>query len=89
MYAWKFDSYVNAMSPYSSRAETTLNVWKLITCPALLIGGEESNAPDIEKDEKLQVFRNAQVRTTPNAGRHVHHDQLEYVLQVIREFLGL
>lgn len=89
MYAWKFDSYVNAMSPYPSRAETTLNVWNLITCPALLIGGEDSNAPDVEKDERLQAFRNAQARTIPNAGHHVHHDQLEYLLQVIREFLGL
>ena len=89
MYAWKFDSYVDAMSPYPSRAETTLNVWNLITCPALLIGGEDSNAPDVEKDERLQAFRNAQARTIPNAGHHVHHDQLEYLLQVIREFLGL
>ena len=88
MYAWKFDSYVNAMSPYPSRAETTVNVWSLITCPALLIGGGDSKAPDVEKDGRLQAFRNAQARTIPNAGHHVHHDQLEYLLQVVREFLG-
>ena len=66
-----------------------MNVWNLITCPALLIGGEDSNAPDVEKDERLQAFRNAQTRTILNAGHHVHHDQLEYLLQVVREFLGL
>ena len=89
MYSWKFDSYVNAMSPYPSRPESTLDVWSLITCPVLLISGGDSNAPDLEKDERLQAFRNAQARTIPIAGHHVHHDQLEYLLQVVREFLGL
>ena len=88
MYTWKFDSYVNAMSPYPSRAESTLDVWRLITCPALLIRGGDSKAPDLEKDERLQAFRNAQTRTIPNAGHRVHHDKLEYLLQVVREFLG-
>jgi len=88
MYTWKFDSYVNAMSPYPSRAESTLDVWSLITCPALLIRGGDSNAPDPEKDERLQAFRNAQARTIPNAGHRVHHDKLEHLLQVVREFLG-
>ena len=87
MYTWKFDSYVNAMSPYPSRAESTLDVWSLITCPALLIRGGDSNAPNLEKDERLQAFRNAQARTIPNAGHQVHHDKLEYLLQVLREFL--
>ena len=87
--SWKLDSYVNAMSPYPSRTETTLNVWNLITCPALLVRGGDSKAPDLEKDERLQAFSNAQARTIPNAGHHVHHDQLEYLVQVVREFLGL
>ena len=88
MYSWKFDGYVHAMFPYPSRAESTLDVWSLITCPALLIRGGDSNAPDLEKDERLQAFQNAQARTIPNAGHWVHHDQLEYLLQVVREFLG-
>ena len=87
MYTWKFDSYVNAMSPYPSRAESTLDVWSLITCPALLIRGGDSNAPDLEQDERLQAFQNAQARTIPNAGHQVHHDKLEYLLRVLREFL--
>jgi pimeloyl-ACP methyl ester carboxylesterase len=89
MYSWKFDSYVNAMSPYPSRPESTLDVWSLITCPVLLIRGGDSKAPDVEKDGRLQAFRNAQARTIPNAGHHVHHDQLGYLVQVVREFLGL
>ena len=89
MYSWKFDSYVNAMSPYPSRAESTLDIWSLITCPALLIRGGDSNVPDLETDERLQSFQNAQTKTIPNAGHRVHHDQLEHLLQVIRGFLSI
>jgi pimeloyl-ACP methyl ester carboxylesterase len=88
LYSWKFDSYVNAVSPYPSRAESTLDVWSRITCPALLIRGADSSAPDLETDDRLQAFRIAQARTIPGAGHRVHHEQLERLLQVVREFLG-
>ena len=89
MYVWKFDSYVNARSPYPSRAESTLDIWSLITCPALLIRGGDSNVPDLETDERLQSFQNAQTKTIPNAGHRVHHDQLEHLLQVVQGFLSI
>ena len=68
MYAWKFDSYVNAMSPYPSRPESTLDVWSLITCPVLLISGGDSNAPTWRKMNGARRFGMPRPGRSPTPG---------------------
>ena len=87
-YSWKFDNYVRAFSPYTFSREDAHELWARITCPTLLVRGEESWATDPEKDGRLSAFQNARSVSIPRAGHWVHHDQLDEFLRVIRQFLS-
>src|SRR5204863_109675 len=76
-YAWKFDNFVRAVSPYLFNLDDAREIWSHITCPVLLVRGDESWAPDPEADGRAKVFRNADIMTIARAGHWVHHDQLE------------
>jgi pimeloyl-ACP methyl ester carboxylesterase len=87
-YAWKFDNFVRAVSPYVFNLDDAQEIWSAITCPVLLVRGSESWAPDPETDPRARVFRNAKKVTVDRAGHWVHHDQLQRFLEVVRSFLG-
>jgi pimeloyl-ACP methyl ester carboxylesterase len=86
-YSWKFDNYTRAHSPYSFNLREAHALWKRITCPTLLIRGTEGFAGDYEKDGRAAVFSNARVEVVEKAGHWVHHDQLERVFELLRDFL--
>lgn len=88
-YAWKFDNFVRAVSPYLFNLDDAREIWSHITCPVLLVRGDESWAPDPEADGRAKVFRNADIMTIARAGHWVHHDQLEGFLRGVRRFLGV
>ena len=88
-YAWKFDNFVRAVSPYLFNLDDARELWSHITCPVLLVRGDESWAPDPEADGRAKVFRNAEIMTIARAGHWVHHDQLEVFLRGVRRFLGV
>ena len=87
-YAWKFDNFVRAVSPYLFNVEEAREIWAHITCPVLLVRGRESWAPDPEADGRARAFRDARIMTVDGAGHWVHHDQLAVFLRGVREFLG-
>ncbi|MCX8072391.1 MAG: alpha/beta hydrolase [Candidatus Binatia bacterium] len=87
-YLWKFDNYVRATAPYLSAMRDARELWGEITCPVLLVRGEESWASDPAKDGRAAAFRNATVVNVPHAGHWVHHDQLEAFLRIVRDFLA-
>ncbi|MDP2950005.1 MAG: alpha/beta hydrolase [Chloroflexota bacterium] len=86
--AWKFDNYVRIHSPYEFNIDDARTIWNQITCPVLLIRGEESMASNPEEDNKASAFHNHRSVAIPNAGHWVHHDQLEPFLAVVRDFLA-
>jgi pimeloyl-ACP methyl ester carboxylesterase len=86
-YSWKFDNYTRAHSPYSFNLREAHALWRRITCPTLLIRGTEGFAGDYEEDGRAAVFSNARVAVVENAGHWVHHDQLERVFELLRDFL--
>ena len=63
-------------------------LWSRITCPTLLVYGEESWAKNPAADGRLDYFNNAKVLGVPNAGHWVHHDQLDFFLREVRAFLS-
>ncbi len=86
-YSWKFDNYVRVWPPYDmTQAEIEL-LWSRITCPTLLVYGEESWASNPAKDGRIRHFSTAEVLSVPGAGHWVHHDQLDVFLQALRRFL--
>jgi len=88
-YAWKFDNFVRAVSPYLFNLDEAREIWSHISCPVLLIRGRESWAPDPEVDGRARAFRDPRIVTIDQAGHWVHHDQLDSFLEQVRPFLGL
>lgn len=86
-YSWKFDNYVRVMPPYEMTPEMIQQLWGRITCPTLLVWGEESWASNPAEDGRVNYFRNARVAAVANAGHWVHHDRLDEFLRLLREFL--
>jgi len=86
-YSWKFDNYVRAFSPHGFNPEESAELWSRITCPTLLVYGEESWASNPEKDGRIRHFQNARVESFKGAGHWVHHDKLEEFLELARDFL--
>jgi pimeloyl-ACP methyl ester carboxylesterase len=86
-YAWKFDNFVRAVSPYLFNLDDARDIWGHITCPVLLVRGRESWAPDPDVDGRARAFGDARTVTVDGAGHWVHHDRLEVFLGHVREFL--
>jgi len=87
-FSWKFDPYVRSFAPVRFRAADVRSLWERITCPTLLVRGEESWASDPVKDGRIAPFKHAQLLNVPRAGHWVHHDQLEIFLREVRKFLA-
>ena len=83
---WKFDNYVRALSPYGFNMEDAQEIWRQITCPALLFRGLESWAVDPEKDGRIHGLAIFKLIIVPRAGHWVHHDQPELFIEETRRF---
>jgi pimeloyl-ACP methyl ester carboxylesterase len=88
-YAWKFDNFVRAVSPYLFNVDEAREFWSQITCPVLLVRGTESWAPDPAAEGHAAVFRDPHLLSLDAAGHWVHHDQLDAFLRGVRAFLGV
>jgi pimeloyl-ACP methyl ester carboxylesterase len=63
-------------------------LWSNITCPTLLVYGEESWAKPPAAGGRLDCFKNADVLAVPDAGHWVHHDRLDLFSREVRTFLA-
>jgi pimeloyl-ACP methyl ester carboxylesterase len=88
-YSWKFDEYQKARAPYRLSPDDHIALWSRITCPTLLLRGNESFLPDPETAGVLAHFRQAHLVTIAGAGHWLHHDKLDEVLGVLGPFLGV
>jgi pimeloyl-ACP methyl ester carboxylesterase len=86
-YSWKFDNYVRAMRSQDMTQAEVEQLWSRITCPTLLVYGNESWASNPEKDGRIRHFHNARVVAFGGAGHWVHHDRLDAFLAEVRDFL--
>jgi len=87
-YCWKFDQYQNARAPYRLSPNEHAMLWSSITCPTLLLRGDESFLPDPEASGALARFSRARSVTVAGAGHWLHHDKLNDVLGVLDRFLA-
>ncbi|MFT5484913.1 MAG: pimeloyl-ACP methyl ester carboxylesterase [Halieaceae bacterium] len=86
-YSWKFDNYTYAFPSVGMSWEDTTRIYGMITCPTLLVYGDESSASNPIVDGRDQSFQNAQVKSLPKAGHWVHHDQLQLFVDLLQDFL--
>ena len=88
-YSWKFDNYVRVFSMSGLPNEQVKKMYGEISCPTLLMRGEESWASDPVADGRTQCFNcPIEYQSFSNAGHWVHHDQLDGFVDRVSEFLG-
>jgi pimeloyl-ACP methyl ester carboxylesterase len=88
LYRWKFDHYQRARAPYRLSSEDYAGLWSRISCPTLLMWGDESFLPDPEAAGLLAHFKTVEMEKIAGAGHWLHHDRLDVVLASLRRFLG-
>ena len=87
LYRWKFDHHLRARAPYRLLPDDYTGLWSRITCPTLLMWGDESYLSDPEAAGLLKHFKQAEMQKIAGAGHWLHHDRLDLVLASLRRFL--
>jgi pimeloyl-ACP methyl ester carboxylesterase len=88
LYRWKFDHHLRARAPYRLLPDDYTGLWSRISCPTLLMWGDESYLADPEAAGLLKHFKQAELQKIAGAGHWLHHDRLDLVLASLRRFLG-
>ena len=86
-YTWKFDNYMRAFSPHRFHEGDAHDIWESITCPVLLIRGEESWAADPVETGMTDHFRDVRADAVAGAGHWVHHDRLDRFIETVGAFI--
>jgi len=87
-WSWKFDNYARFGDGVGGlTTDEQHHLWSQITCPVLLVRGEESWASDPVVDGRIQHFQNARLVNFAGAGHWVHHDKLDQFLAETDAFL--
>lgn len=86
-FSWKFDNYVRLFYPQRFDMDEMRAMWGRVTCPTLLMRGEQSGFGDPTKDGRFDAFKNAELESIPDAGHWVQHDQLDVFLKRVKRFL--
>ena len=87
-FTWKFDNYMRSWPPYDMPVKDVQRLWGRITCPTMLMVGNESWASNPTEDGRAGHFNNAVVSDFDEAGHWVHHDQLALFLERARRFIA-
>ena len=86
-FSWKYDNYTHAYPAFRVPVEETIELWKSIVCPTLIINARQGFAHRTGQDGTLEHFRHGQLVDVDEAGHWVHHDQLDAVVLATRKFL--
>ena len=63
LYRWKFDHHLRARAPYRLSPDDYIGLWSRITCPTLLMWGDESYLPDPSRPARaFQASRTGEAR---------------------------
>ncbi len=87
-YSWKFDNYVRIFAPLELDFNEMENLYGRISCPTLLVHGEESWSSNPATDGRAKPIRDLTIQSIANAGHWCHHDQLDEFLEITRAFLN-
>ena len=89
-FSWKFDNYVNGGFVLDHLPPEQIDeLWMQITCPVLLMTGEESwHVETLDEPELLKKFQDARHLFIDGAGHWVHHDRLDYFIELVESFLA-
>ena len=86
-WSWKFDNYLNVWPANDISYDEQARLWEAITCPVLLLYGEDSWASNPDKDGRSSHFCDARVVEYANAGHWLHHDQFDRFMGDVKAFI--
>ena len=86
-YSWKFDNYLRAWPPSDMQQADIERLWGRVSCPTLLVYGQESWASNPEDDGRLAKFNGAKLKMYDKAGHWVHHDRFDDFVETLKDFL--
>ena len=88
-YSWKFDPHLHAWPPDDFSNAQVEELWGRLTCPTLMVYGNDSWASNPEKDGRMKFFGdNVKVSAYERAGHWVHHDRFEDFVSEVSGFIG-
>ncbi len=87
-YTWKYDNYTHAWPVFNMPFDQLAELWQQIECPVLLINAEGGFGNRVGQDGTEKYFRNVQQVSIGDAGHWAYHDQLDKVVDAIRDFLS-
>lgn len=86
-YSWKFDPLLRAHQPFDMSGKDSQQLWSKISCPVLLMRGEDSWASNPLEDGRAEYFQQVEVVNFADAGHWLHHDQFDLFMAAVRGFL--
>lgn len=86
-YSWKFDDYARGPKYFRTPDDEIAELLGRIGCPVLLVRGAKGDLPDPADSGLLARIPDARPVEIEGAGHWVHHDRLDELLRVVREFL--
>lgn len=86
-YQWKFDPALYTMVPDDIARADIHSLWRNISCPTLLVYGQDSWASNPETDGRIAHLPTAEVLSVPQAGHWVHHDRFALFRDAVEAFL--
>ena len=87
-WSWKFDDYVRSMTPIDFTEEQLRYLYRQISCPVLLMRGEESWGADPALDGTVDYFQNARFVSFSKSGHWPQHNQPKQFISELQKFLS-
>jgi pimeloyl-ACP methyl ester carboxylesterase len=88
--AWKHDPLHLTMGPYPFRRDAAAQYWRRITCPVLVVDGEQTmlNLPDSERALRRAAFAHHRHVVLPGAGHMMQRHQPAALAELLLELKG-
>jgi pimeloyl-ACP methyl ester carboxylesterase len=86
-WTWKFDPHLRVFAPVDLAATEVEQLWANVACPTLLVYGKRSWASNPQEDGRARHFARARVILVEDAGHWVHHNQPDFFIRTVQEFL--
>ena len=86
-YVWKFDHFIRLERLSELLPAEIAELWRNISCPLLLVWGEDSDRRFPARAEMMSTLARAENINFNRSGHWVHHDQLDEFVAAVRDFM--
>ena len=86
-YSWKYD-YFTRSPDFSLRHEDTIEIWKRIICPVLVVNADNGLPHRVGHNETLEYFQDNRLEILEKATHWIFHDQKLAMQDLINNFLS-